>query len=188
MLIVIEGADGCGKNTQIDLLRKKLEFEFFKYPTKNFPIIEDYLEGRVTLHPKSLFLLFLADIAEEQAKLKKAVASGKPVIVDRYIFSTIAYELGAIGYEDSKEIINKIGFLAPDKVVLLDVDPEVAQERKRKQKSLDRYESDLNYQKKVRKDFLSLYEEKYLAKEWIKIDVSGSIEEVQETFLRALNI
>ena len=66
MLIVAEGGDGCGKNTQIDLLKKKLEFEFFKYPTKNFPIIEDYLEGRIALHPKSLFLLFLADIAEEQ--------------------------------------------------------------------------------------------------------------------------
>lgn len=188
MFTVIEGIDGCGKDTQLQLLKKEIDFHYFKYPTRNYDVLHKYLNKKIILHPKALFLLFLADIAEEQEKLRKAADSGKQVIVDRYVFSTIAYELDSIGYENAKSIVEKAGFFTPDRVILLDLDPKAAQERKRNQKELDRHESDLEYQKKVRGKFLSLYEENFLAKEWIKLDASGSVGEVHENLKKTLNI
>ncbi|MBU0585986.1 deoxynucleoside kinase, partial [Candidatus Micrarchaeota archaeon] len=88
MLIVIEGIDGCGKETQIKLLKEKLDFDLFKYPTRNFSILTEYLEKKKEVSKKALFHLFLADIANEQEK----VAKSEFAILDRYVFSTIAYE------------------------------------------------------------------------------------------------
>ncbi len=187
MLVVIEGIDGCGKGAQIDLLRKEFpEAKVFKYPTHTFQMLNDYLERKLELAPKSLFLLFLSDIANEQRKIKAALDEGKTVILDRYVFSTIAYEVNEFLYPQAKKIVEGIGFLKPDMVVLLDITPEVSQERKAKQKALDRYEEDMEYLRKVRGNFLRLYEERFLCEDWRKIDGSKSIEEVHREIAKAL--
>lgn len=187
-LIVIEGVDGCGKETQIELLKQKLEnIDVFKYPTQNYPLLNDYLEKKVEFDPKALFLLFLSDISNEQQKVKQALDQGKTVILDRYMYSTIAYEVnGGMSYEQGKEIIQSIGYLQPDKVLILDISSEISQQRKSKQKELDRYEENKNYLEKVRNNFLKLYEESFHAKEWIKIDASKTVEEVHNDILEAL--
>jgi dTMP kinase len=149
-------------------------------------MLNDYLEKKVDLAPKSLFLLFLSDIANEQRKIKAALEDGKTVILDRYVFSTIAYEVNEFLYPQAKKIVEGIGFLRPDMVVLLDITPEVSQERKAKQKALDRYEEDREYLRKVRENFLRLYEEKFLCEDWKKIDGSKSIEEVHREIAKAL--
>ncbi|MFH2106644.1 MAG: dTMP kinase, partial [Candidatus Micrarchaeota archaeon] len=112
MIVVIEGIDGCGKDTQIELLRKEMKFEYFKYPTKDNQEIKDYLEkkgrwssGANKQGNENMFLdkegmeimrLFLDDIYAEQKKLAEASKKGL-VIVDRYVFSTIAYQAEKIG-------------------------------------------------------------------------------------------
>lgn len=173
MFVVFEGIDGTGKDTQIELLKKDFDFKHFKYPTKKFSILRDYLDGKISLDKKSSFLLFLSDIADEQAIL----AESKTSIVDRYVYSTIAYELDEIGFEKSKKIVRDIGFLKPDLIVLLDISAETAQKRKTAQKELDRYEGDSGYLDKVRKKFLKLAEESFHSK-WVVIDAEGSVEEV----------
>ena len=182
-LIVTEGVDGCGKDTQIRLLKESMEFSLYKYPTKNFQILTDYLERKITFEPKSLFLLFLADIAEQQKLIEDELKEGKTVILDRYVFSTVAYELGAIGYDNAKSIIEKIGFLKPDKVLLLDISPSVSQERKKRQKELDRYEENAEYLAKVRSNFLKLQEENFMAGKWHKIDASRDISTINKEIL-----
>jgi dTMP kinase len=186
-IIVFEGIDGCGKDTQIKLLlEKNPDAILFKYPTKNFQMLNDYLEKKIELAPTSLFLLFLSDIANEQAKVKAAAETGKMVILDRYVFSTIAYELNELHYPQAKKIVEGINFIKPDTVLLLDITPEVSQERKRKQKQLDRYEENLEYLRRVREDFLRLEEEKFLTPNWHKIDATKSVEDVHSRIIRAL--
>lgn len=187
MLLVLEGIDGCGKETQIRLLREKFpDAAVFKYPTKTFQMLNDYLEKKAELAPKSLFLLFLADIANEQKKVKEAMDSGKLVILDRYVFSTIAYEVNEFLYPQAKKIVEGIGFIRPDKVILLDITPDISQERKRKQKQLDRYEENKEYLGKVRENFLRLCEEKFLTPEWHKIDGSVEQDKAHAAIMKAL--
>ncbi len=187
MLLVIEGLDGSGKGAQIELLKKELpDAVVFKYPTRTFQMLNDYLEKKVELAPKSLFLLFLSDIANEQRRVKAALEEGKTVILDRYVFSTIAYEVNEFLYPQAKKIVEGIGFLKPDMVLLLDITPEVSQERKAKQKALDRYEENVEYLRRVRENFLRLHEEKFLCEDWRKIDGTKSIEEVHGEIVKAL--
>jgi len=187
MLVVIEGCDGCGKGTQIELLRTSFpDCAVFKYPTSSFSMLNDYLDKKVELDPKSLFLLFLSDIANEQKRVKAALDEGKLVILDRYVFSTIAYELDGISYAQGKKIVESVGFIRPDKVVLLDVPSDVSQQRKRLQKALDRYESDISYLEKVRKNFLHLWEDRFLCKDWVKIDATQTVDEVHSGMIKAL--
>ncbi|MEK6982199.1 MAG: dTMP kinase [Candidatus Micrarchaeota archaeon] len=184
MLIVIEGLDGCGKGTQIELLKQKFpELVVFKYPTRKFSILNDYLEKRIELDRKALFLLFLADIAEEQKKIAELLKQGKIVLLDRYVFSTISYEFDAFTYEQAKRLVESAKFLKPDKVILLDIDGKTSHERKSKQKQLDRYEENVKYLEEVRGHFLNLANDKLLCKNWIKIDASKSIEIVQKQLL-----
>jgi len=188
MLIAIEGIDGCGKGTQIELLRTSFpDCVVFKYPTRGFSMLNDYLEKKVELDPKSLFLLFLSDIANEQRKVRAALDEGKLVILDRYVFSTIAYELDDIAYEHGKRIVENVGFIRPDKVLLLDVPSEVSHQRKKFQKALDRYESDIAYLEKVRSNFVHLYEDRFLCKEWVKIDATKTVDEVHSMMMKALS-
>ena len=111
-LIVIEGLDGCGKETQIRLLREKLpDVVVFKYPTLRYMLLKDYLEQKIELAPKALFLLFLADIAEDQKNVKKALSEKKIVILDRYVSSTISYEVTGIDYNRCKQVVECVKYL-----------------------------------------------------------------------------
>jgi len=58
MIVVLDGVDGSGKDTQIALLKEKLDFTHFKYPTDKFPSLREYLEKKREVSQKSLFLLF----------------------------------------------------------------------------------------------------------------------------------
>ncbi len=185
MLVVFEGIDGCGKETQIKLLREKNpDSVVFKYPTKSFQMLNDYLEKKLELSSKSLFLLFLSDIANEQELVRVAQDSGKMVILDRYVFSTISYELADIHFPQAKKIVEGLGFLKPDRVILLDITPEASQERKRKQKKLDRYEENGEYLAKVRGNYLRLEEERFLTPNWHKVDAGKGIEAVHADIMK----
>ena len=185
-LYVLCGIDGAGKSNQIELLKFKLDFLLFKYPTSKTPELNDYLEKKIEMDEHELFHLFLKDIMAEQQEVRNALENGKTVILDRYVFSTIAYEKKGVSYEEGKNIIERMGFLKPDKVFLLDIVPELSQERKRKQKSLDRYESDLAYLGKVRSNFHRLYYERFLCRDWYLIDGSKDKETVHSQIMNVL--
>jgi dTMP kinase len=189
MLVVFEGIDGSGKETQIKLLKEALakkgkRVAVVKYPTRHYQMLNDFLEKKLSIEPKALFLLFLADIAEDQKNVRKALSENDIVILDRYVFSTISYEVNSIDYSSGKAIVGSVGYLVPDKVVLLDIDPKTSQERKKKQKELDRYEENLAYLGKVRSNFLLLAGERFLTPNWHKVDASRDINAVHAEIMR----
>lgn len=188
MLIVFEGIDGCGKGTQIELLKDKLgeSLFVFKYPTNKTPELNEFLEKKKELDQKEVFHLFLKDIMNEQAEVREKLKNGL-VILDRYVLSTAAYEKDGISGPEAKKIISGMGFLKPDLVILMDMDPKVSQERKRKQKALDRYEADAKYLERVRANFLALAKERFLTPNWHIIDASQSISGVHQQIMDILN-
>lgn len=186
MLILIEGIDGCGKGTQIDLLRKELDCVVFKYPTDKTPELNEFLEKKKEFDQREVFYLFLKDIKNEQEELKKALNSGKTVVLDRYVLSTIAYEKDGIGFDEAKDIVLGMGFVKPDLIILMDMDPKVSQERKRKQKSLDRYEADMKYLGSVRENFMKLKNEMFFSKNWYLIDAKQEINKIHEEIIKII--
>lgn len=136
ILIAIEGIDGAGKTTQADLLTERLravglDVVRSKEPT-NGPwgrkLRESASTGRMA--PEDELKMFMLDRREHVADLiEPSLAAGKVVLLDRYYFSTAAYQ-GARGM-DPDEILRANEEFAPqpDVLVILEVPPSVGVRR-----------------------------------------------------------
>ncbi|MGZ5514618.1 MAG: dTMP kinase [Candidatus Aminicenantales bacterium] len=130
LLIVFEGIDGSGKTTQAKALlrrlrRRGLKAVFFREPTRGQwgREIKRLAARADSLTPEQELELFVKDRRENVVKnLEPALAAGKVVVLDRYYFSTIAYQ-GAKGI-DTRRIrrMNESFAVRPELVVILDVD------------------------------------------------------------------
>ncbi len=130
LLIVLEGIDGSGKTTQARALLRRLrrrgrQAVFFREPTRGRwgREIKRQAVRADSLTPEEQLELFVKDRRENVAlNLKPALAAGKVVVLDRYYFSTIAYQ-GAKGLDPGRiRRINEAFAVRPDLVVILDVD------------------------------------------------------------------
>ncbi len=105
MLIVLEGLDGAGKSTQVKMLRAYLqtrcpELEYIHFPRYEAPVYGDlisrFLRGEfgsnAEVHPQLVALLFAEDRHGAAPSMKEALAAGKTVLLDRYVYSNIAYQ------------------------------------------------------------------------------------------------
>lgn len=189
LFITFEGADGCGKTTQLGLLDNYLK-------EKNYNTVVTLEPGgcdigkklrQILLHHNGFvddnceMFLYLADRAQHvETVIKKNVLEGSIVLCDRYTDSTLAYQGYARGGDIEKiNYLNAIvtkGF-EPDLTFVFDVDSLIAQ--KRVGKTRDRLEKEgLEFHKKVRNGYLELAK---LYPNRIKvIDANKSIEEVFE--------
>jgi dTMP kinase len=115
-LIVIEGLDGAGKSTQIELLRKHLENKGIKCQYIHFPmmnkgiygnLIAEFLRGEFgsvsQVHPKLVALLFANDRAEHIHLINNWLEEGYYVLADRYVNSNIAYQCAKTADAQEKE-------------------------------------------------------------------------------------
>jgi len=163
LLVVVEGIDGTGKTTLIERLAKychakKLECIVGREPT-NGPwgmlLRQSARSGRLPLEEE--LELFMKDRAEHvEQVIRTALAAGKIVLLDRYYFSTAAYQ-GARG-ADAGAIIEANEKFAPipDLLLLLDVSPETGRCRiTRRGDQIDAFEQ-AEYQEKVRRIYLGL--------------------------------
>ena len=166
MFISLDGIDGAGKSTQIDLLRQYLESKgatvaCFRDPgsTKLGEAVREILLHRedIPLACTSEMLLYMAARAQLVAEqLRPALQSGSTVICDRFLLANVVYQGVAGGLDvDDLWLVGKCatGGLAPDVTIVLDIDPEVAV--KRLQRGPDRLEKrGIEYFRMVRKGFL----------------------------------
>jgi dTMP kinase len=100
--IVIEGTDGAGKTTQLDLLRKRLKkndktvitFDFPRYTEKSSYFVRQYLEGNygnnVDAYQASLF--YALDRFAAAADIQKALRQDGIVLSNRYVGSNMAHQ------------------------------------------------------------------------------------------------
>jgi len=186
-LICLEGIDGAGKETQLKLILKMLKgkrMSVCKYPDADSAfgnIIDAFLKKRIELDPLSQFFIYMLDIAKDQGKIAGKLESGEIVILNRYAYSTIAYQCSkGIPFGKGVEMIESMNFVKPDLVVLLDILPEISMERKSRQKKMDRHEEDAKLLRKVRENYLKLHDMKFLANKWVKVDAEGKPGEVFE--------
>jgi len=103
-LIVIEGIDGSGKNTQAQLLVQNLREKGFKVSTISFPDyqsffgkeIASYLNGEFgglkALHPKLISMLYAGDRLLSKPKMLQALEDNHYLIADRYISSNACHQ------------------------------------------------------------------------------------------------
>ena len=179
-LLVLEGIDGSGKSTLARQLagwqrETGREVVTSREPTggpHGTALRQSAKTGRLSLEAE--LDLFLKDRAEHVATLiSPALARGAVVILDRYYFSTAAYQ-GARGL-DPQAIIDANEKFAPvpDLVLLLDLDPSTGATRiVRRGDVLDDFEA-LDYQREVRRIFLAL-DRPFIR----RLDASGNAEAV----------
>jgi dTMP kinase len=193
MLVAFEGIDGSGKATQIAKLSRHLKEKGRKsaviaYPDMLGPLarpLGDVLHGQLDLGAEAQFFLFLADILRDQAKeegrLRQEMKANSVVILDRYCLSTIAYQkCKGMDGKKAEKIVAEAKPIAPDIVILLDMDAKAASGRKYSQKEPDRFEADLKFQECVRRGFLELAKKKFLCKNWAVVDAAGTPDAVAE--------
>ena len=170
LFITFEGADGCGKTTQIELLNKYLQEKGFKTLVTREPgakglgeklreILLNY-DGEVS--PNCESFLFLADRAQHvDCVIKPALKDGVIVLCDRHTDSTVAYQ----GYGRQLDIaqikkLNEIAVsgLKPDLTIVFDIDIETSMQRVGKTK--DRMESaGMDFFNRVRNGYLAIAKE-----------------------------
>ena len=188
--ITIEGTDGSGKSTQLELLKKyfaekKTDAVFVRDPgstqigEKIRSLILDTQNTAMSDETEAL-LYAACRIQLVNEVIVPALERGTNVICDRFVDSSIAYQGFARGLGQEKiELINIFALekCMPDLTVFFNLPPEKGMLRKNNQKELDRIEKEsINFHKKVYNGYLSLlnaYPQRIHS-----IDASLSVEEV----------
>lgn len=166
--LAFEGVDGSGKTSYIEALsshleKKSINFKIVREPggSKLGEAIRDLLlSHEYTVEPLTEALLFSANRANLISEIiKPSIENGIKIISDRSAYSSVAYQgVGrGLGFDKIYEINDvAVDGYWPEKVILLDIDPEVSLKR---QKINDRIgSSELDFFKKVREGYLQLSE------------------------------
>ena len=107
-LIVIEGCDGSGKSTQIELLKERAPkgTSFFKFPTYDEygKSVTSYLKAKDRLDKVDGYqatIFYLHDmLCAYKSKLEKELNNGKTIVLDRYVTSNIYHQIVKLHLDD----------------------------------------------------------------------------------------
>ncbi len=148
-LIVIEGLDGSGKSTQLDILGKNLKAKGLNFQSVSFPdyqsnssaLVKMYLNGEFGSKPDDVnayaaSLFYAVDrYASYKSSWGEFYESGGIVISGRYTTSNAIHQTSKMAKEDYKDFLDwlytleykKVGIPKPDLVIFLDMPVEVSQ-------------------------------------------------------------
>ncbi len=183
-LIVIDGTDGSGKTTQLNLLAARLKEEglnveiadFPQYNTKSAGLVEEYLSGKyggpneVTPYQASVF--YAADRFDASFKIKQWLKEGKIVLSNRYVSANMGHQGAKIGNSLERKVFfnwlndfeyQLFGIPRPDLSLILHVPAnvsfELAKNRARedwKGKTKDIHENDFNHLRAAEETYLEI--------------------------------
>jgi dTMP kinase len=187
-LIVIEGTDCSGKETQTTKLIERLEDENIKVMRMSFPNYDTptgrivggpylgkqyicngfFKEGAANVDPKVASLYYAADRYYSVPVIKNALNRGKNVVLDRYSHSNMAHQGGKLSNSNQRkefyEFIDKLEFdllelPKPDIIVFLHVPHDIAFEiKKNRPESDDQHEVSIEHLKNAEASYLELCE------------------------------
>ena len=182
MLTVLEGLDGAGKSTQVKKLRAYLEslngnLEYIHFPRYDAPVYGDlvsrFLRGdfgsNETVHPQWVALLFAEDRHGAAPQMKQVLEQGGNILLDRYVYSNIAYQCAKLNDADEAAALRDWIFETeygnfelpkPDLNIFLDVPISFVESKLKSQRggadrdylegAQDIHEADIEFQKRVR--------------------------------------
>lgn len=166
LFFTFEGIEGTGKTTQINRFYQWLVDRGIPVVMTREPGGTDFGKTirEMILDPKTSFasqytevMLFVADRLEHVASvIEPALRKGSIVLCDRFIDSTIAYQVGGRQLSrDRIESLNSIISVCPNHTVLLDVAPIEGLSRAKRRAALDRFEKEeLDFHHRVREMYL----------------------------------
>lgn len=186
-IIVIEGIDCSGKQTQVDLLIKKLKnmgkkCECFSFPMYNTPtgkvlggpylgkqeICKSYFdEGPTNVNPYIACLYYAADRKYNIDKILNSLEELDFVILDRYTTSNLAHQGSKIRNKDERfnmyQWIDKLEYWLlklpkPDKTIFLHMPSEFSLELMKNRSLVDDTELDLEHLKNAEQTYIELSE------------------------------
>lgn len=161
-LIVIEGLDGCGKTTQLEILEKRLpDTHFITFPyynTNSGRIVSDYLSGAFKednpeISAYSASAIYAVDRYTSYKTHWGAIyESGSPVISARYTSSNAIYQMTKLSKDKWEGYLdwlfdfeyNKLGMPKPDRTIFLDMPIEVSQKLLSKRYGGDESKKDIH--------------------------------------------
>jgi dTMP kinase len=145
--IVLEGIDGSGKRTQMELLARALASRNVEFTRVSFPrydgffgkMVAQFLNGAFgsleTVDPHFSALLYAGDRLESKPEIEGALASGRMVLADRYVGSNLAHQGARVPRAQRAAFLKWLqrleygiyGLPKEDLVVYLRVPPQQAQ-------------------------------------------------------------
>lgn len=192
IFISIEGPEGAGKTTIINMLADNLKSEGFEVMATREPGGIDIAEqirqvildkNNTAMDPRTEALLYAAARRQHLTeKVKPALEEGKIVLSDRFVDSSLAYQGYARGLGiDEVFTINKFAVedMMPSLTLYFDLDPVVGLERinKHKGREVNRLDlEDLEFHQMVREGFMQLMER--FPERIVKIDASKGLDSV----------
>ncbi len=185
LFISIDGVDGSGKSTQIQILAEKFrslgyETEIIKFPQygkKSAGIVEEYLGGKYgqadDVGPYATSILYATDRFDAKKKINDWLEQGKIILSDRYVSANMGHQGGKIDTEEERREFFKwlhnleydvFQVPKPDINIILHVNPNISQtllanpDRKNylEGSRKDIHESDSNHLKKANEVYLEL--------------------------------
>ena len=220
MLVVMEGLDGAGKSTQVKKLRKYLEslygtVDYIHFPRYDSPVygelISHFLRGDYgdinTVHPQLVALLYAEDRHQAAPYMNRELQAGKTLLLDRYVYSNIAYQCAKISDPAQRTALRDwifetefgaFGLPKPDLNIFLDVPigfvekklsaQRVGQDRDYLEGRKDIHEADIEFQKRVRDVYRTQCD---ADQHFVRVDCSardGSMLSPDEIFAKIMNI
>lgn len=209
-LIVIEGTDCSGKETQSNLLLERLKKEDEKIEKLFFPnydsptgkivggpylgkqhICDGYFpEGAASVDPKVASLYYAADRRYNSNKIKEFLANNINVVIDRYVESNMGHQGGKLKSQEERLAMYKwletleYGLLElprPDLVIFLYMPYQYAVELKKNRLELDQHETSEEHLRNAENTYLELAELYNFSKvDCVKNNQLRTIEEIHE--------
>lgn len=179
-MIVVDGIDGSGKTTQIELLKEYLALKGVPLETISFPrygeniyadLVKRYLEGEFgklgEVDPYFLALAYAGDRALAGPQIEKWLEEGKLVIANRYVSASKAHLGASLPEEKRAEFFKWLDELEyetnkipkEDLTIVLNVDPGIGQQNVAGESDRDIHEGSLSHLEEAGKIYISLAKE-----------------------------
>ena len=204
-LIVIEGIDGSGKHTQVEVLKKHFTKKGLKVKTIAFPRYDQFfgklagnlLHGKLgdfaKVSPYLGALPYALDRREARDQIVNWLKKGYLVLADRYVSASLAHQAAKLRPVERAKFADwlikvEYGFNRlpkEDLVLVLDVEPTASRRRLKGEKVIDKAEKSLSYQQRSRQAYRMLAKR---FKHWRIVPAEDSISEVTDKLIKIIKL